>query len=177
MELFRTWRPHFIWMDVRMPDMDGVSVARHIRALEGGREVKIAAVTASVFAEQRNQVMAAGLDDFVRKPYRPRDIFDCMARHLGVRYRYSESAPPSPSEPATALPLEALAALPKDLRAELRAALIALDVERIDGVIGRVWEWDSALGAALARHSDRFAYTAIFQAIEACQTKSVRESL
>jgi CheY-like chemotaxis protein len=45
---FREWRPQFIWMDLRMPVMDGVEATRRIRACEGGHEVKIAAVTASV---------------------------------------------------------------------------------------------------------------------------------
>ena len=56
--------------------MDGLEAARRIRALEGGREVKIAAITASVFREERDQVMAAGMDDFVRKPFREEEIFD-----------------------------------------------------------------------------------------------------
>ena len=45
---------------------------RRIRELEGGREVKIVAVTASAFASQREEVLAAGFDDFLRKPYRSR---------------------------------------------------------------------------------------------------------
>ena len=67
-EVFRTWRPHFIWMDVRMPVMDGLEATRRIRAIEGGRDVKIVALTASVFKEERDNVLAAGMDDFIRKP-------------------------------------------------------------------------------------------------------------
>src|SRR5207248_5079652 len=68
--LFASWRPHFIWMDLRLPGISGVEVARRIRNQEGGSKVKIAAVTASPFSMQRDAVLAAGLDDFVRKPYR-----------------------------------------------------------------------------------------------------------
>ena len=66
--------------------MDGAETARQICALEDGLEVKIAAVGASVFADERNRVLAAGLDDFEAKPYRSSEIFHCMACQLGVRY-------------------------------------------------------------------------------------------
>jgi CheY-like chemotaxis protein/anti-sigma regulatory factor (Ser/Thr protein kinase) len=170
-ELFRTWAPHFIWMDLRMPVMDGVQATRQIRSLDGGREVKIVAVTASVFEDQRSDILAAGLDDFVCKPFRSSDIFDCMARQLGVRYRWSEG----PSAPGTSLRPEAVAALPDELRAELRDAVVTLHRERISSVIGRVWERDSALGNALARCADRLAYTAIFEALENCRSQSAGE--
>ena len=174
-ELFGSWRPQFIWMDLRMPSMDGVEAVRHIRARAGGREVKIAAVSASVFSGQHDEVLAAGLDDFVRKPYRPADIFECLARHLGVQYRCLEVRA-SREEPAAALPREAIATLPAELRAELRDALVALRVDRIAEMIDRVRERDSVLGAALARCADRLAYTAIFQALEGGQAKSSGES-
>jgi signal transduction histidine kinase/ligand-binding sensor domain-containing protein/ActR/RegA family two-component response regulator len=165
---FIAWRPHFIWMDLRMPVMDGLQATRLIRALDGGREVKIGAISA--FAGQRNEVQA-GLDDFVRKPYQPGDIFDCMARHLGVRYRYT--APPASLEkPCATLRTEALAALPPELIADLRSALVSLDRKRISETIGPIRERDSDLGSALAHCADRLAFTAIFQAIESCQANT-----
>ena len=69
-ELFQSWRPHLIWMDRRMPVMDGLEATRRIRELPGGKEVKIVAVTASAFMEQRDEILKAGMDDFLRKPYR-----------------------------------------------------------------------------------------------------------
>jgi signal transduction histidine kinase/ActR/RegA family two-component response regulator len=164
-EMFRTWRPHFIWMDVRLPVMSGLKAARCIRALEGGQGVKIAAMTASTFIDQRREVLAAGLDDFVRKPYRPGDIFDCMARHLGVRYLY-RVAPLATQEPASAPQPDALAALPRDLRGHLKDAVISLDVRRIASMIDRVAERDAALGRMLASCAEGFAYTAILNALD-----------
>ena len=91
-EMFKVWRPHFIWMDRRLPAMDGLKTTRCIRAMDGGSEVKIVGLSASVFSSEREEMLSVGLDDFVRKPYLPREIVDCMARHLGVRYKYAESA-------------------------------------------------------------------------------------
>jgi CheY-like chemotaxis protein len=107
-ERFREWRPHFIWMDLRMPVMGIIAAMRHIRELEGGRDVKIAAVTASGFIGERGHVLAVGLDDYVPKPHRPDEIFECMARHLGVRCRRGVTLTASPGEPPAALRLEDL---------------------------------------------------------------------
>ncbi len=174
-ELFQSWRPDFIWMDLRMPVMSGVEAAKRIRAIEGERGVKIAAVSASAFAEERSEVLAAGMDDFVRKPFRPAEIFDCMARHLGVRYRRSEVQPYARRESPPPLRPEALEALPEELRAELRDALEALDVERIVAVIHRVSERDSVLGSALSYSAGRLEFTTIFQAMENCRAEAAGE--
>ncbi|MBV9499969.1 MAG: response regulator [Acidobacteriaceae bacterium] len=52
-DMFQSWRPHFIWMDWRLPDMDGLEVTRRIRALDDGKSVKIAILSAFAFIEYR----------------------------------------------------------------------------------------------------------------------------
>ena len=176
-EMFRTWQPHLIWMDLRLPVMGGVEATREIRALEGGRLVKIVALTASAFAQEREDVLAAGVDDFLRKPYRRQEIFDYMARHLGVRYVYSESQKAYKAEPIAPLRVEALAMIPKELRKELADTLLRLEVQPIMEVIKRVSELDSQLGDGLARYSTRFAYTEILKALDICATRFPEEVL
>ena len=56
----------------------------------------------------------------------------------------------------------------EELRQELREDLIALDAERIRSAIEKVAELDPALGGVLSRCASQYAYTAIFDAIEAC---------
>jgi CheY-like chemotaxis protein len=152
--------------------MDGVEATRRIRASEGGREVKIAAVTASGYVSERSQILAGGMDDYVRKPYRPAEIFECMARHLGVRYqvsdgaaKVSEGAAESDSERIGELSVEDLSALPDELRKELRDALIMLNPARISTAIERISQQNSALGLVLARYAGRTAYSTIFDAM------------
>jgi signal transduction histidine kinase/ActR/RegA family two-component response regulator len=99
-QIFQAWRPHFIWMDRRLPAMDGLHATQRIRTLDGGRDVKIVGVSASVLASERAEMLAAGLDDFIRKPYLANEILECLTRHLGVQYRWSETAPTRETEHA-----------------------------------------------------------------------------
>jgi signal transduction histidine kinase/ligand-binding sensor domain-containing protein/CheY-like chemotaxis protein len=164
-DAFEQWRPDFIWMDLNMPEMSGAEAARRVRALDGGREVKIAALTASVFASERDQVLAAGMDELVRKPYRPEEVFDCMSRQLGVRYRHIEVASGG-TEESGLLRQHAIAALPHELRREVAEAIISLNRERIVQVIDRLAETDRDLASALSGLADQYAYTAILTAFE-----------
>lgn len=91
-ELWSSWEPHLIWMDMRMPVMDGYEATKRIKADLKGQATAIVALTASAFEEERSVVLSAGCDDFVRKPFRESVIFEKMAQHLGVRYIYAESA-------------------------------------------------------------------------------------
>lgn len=160
---FQQWHPHFIWMDRRMPVMDGLEAARRIRKLPGGSEVKIVAVTASAFQEQRAEMLEAGMDDFVRKPYRSSEIYDCLSRQLGVSYVY-DGASETAGEPIT-LTHEMMRVLPEALRTELAGALESLEGERIDQAIRRVGEYDNALQQMLARLVATYDYPVILKAL------------
>jgi CheY-like chemotaxis protein len=168
-EQFKAWRPQFIWMDLRLPVLSGMEAAEKIRTLEGGQEVKIVAITASAFESQRQEVLAAGFDDFLRKPYRHHEVFDYMARHLGIPF--AGRKPPQTAAVKITLRPADLAALPAALRDELENAVISLDRERVARLVEKISEHDAALGNVLARLVDRFAYTQIFDALRGCKMR------
>jgi signal transduction histidine kinase/CheY-like chemotaxis protein len=159
---FRRWRPHFIWMDWRLPDMDGLEVTRCIRKLEGG-DVKIAILSAYAFSDYRDEALAAAVDDFVSKPFTPEEIFDCLERHLGVNYTYQEAAP---KKIFNRLWYEELANLPAELRKELADSVNLLDSERIAKVIQHISEQDAALGNTLMQFADKYEYSSILKALQ-----------
>jgi PAS domain S-box-containing protein len=125
-DAFVIWQPQFIWMDMQMPVMDGYEATRRIRALHGGREVKIVALTASAFQEDRAAVLAAGCDDMVIKPLEEMRLFEVMERLLGLRYQYDAEDAAAIAPPAVDIDLSAL---PEALVAELRCAAEKLDME------------------------------------------------
>ncbi len=165
-ELFKSWQPHLIWMDRRMPVMDGIEAARRIRELPHGHEVKIVAVTASAFTEQRDEMLAAGMDDFVRKPYRFNEIFETLSKQLGVRYVYSDTKAEEVNE--VVLTGQMLEALPADLRSELHDALESLEGERISAAIRQVS--DEKLQKALSQLAGNFDYPSILKALQMNQS-------
>ena len=72
------WSPHLIWMDIRMPVMNGLEATRRIKGNEAGVDTKIVALTAHALEEERIEILEAGCDDFIRKPYRASEIFDAL---------------------------------------------------------------------------------------------------
>jgi CheY-like chemotaxis protein len=101
-QIFQDWKPDLIWMDQRMPVMDGGEATRRIRELPGGEQVKIVAVTASALKEQEETFRASGMDDYIRKPYRLDEIYRNLETQLGLKLVYAESD--SESEAALVAP-------------------------------------------------------------------------
>lgn len=166
-EVFQSWQPQFIWMDIRMPVIDGLEATRRIRALDGGQEVKIVAITASVFAQEIDHVRNAGMDDLIRKPFRSEEIYNCLTRYLGVTFVHDDDACEKRLiETPTELRPEGLASLPEGLRAELGEAILTLEAEPIAAVIGRIAEANPELGEWLSRMTGEFNYSAIRQALQ-----------
>ncbi|TDR81499.1 PAS domain S-box protein [Paludibacterium purpuratum] len=110
-----------VLMDVQMPDMDGMSATRLIRAMPTRRTTPILAMTANVFSEDREQCRAAGMDDFVPKPVEPEMLLAALLRWLPVRRALQEAAP----EPEPTPRPEPAAPDPNDMR-RLRQGLLAL---------------------------------------------------
>jgi signal transduction histidine kinase/ligand-binding sensor domain-containing protein/ActR/RegA family two-component response regulator len=94
-ELFQSWKPDLIWMDRLMPVMDGLESTQRIRELPQGKDVKIIALTASAFQEERNEMLKGGADDCLSKPYRATEIYASVAKYLGVEYLYEDLSKPS----------------------------------------------------------------------------------
>jgi PAS domain S-box-containing protein len=166
--LFEQWHPDLIWMDIRMPVMDGLEAVRRIRATQAGADTKIIALTAHALEEEREPIMAAGCDDLVRKPFREQELFGALARHLRLKFIY-EKAPRQESTPEAAglaVRPEQLDALPAELLRDLRQAVIELDTARTQAIIEQVTERDASLGRALNTLATRLDYKRLLKLLE-----------
>ena len=95
-----------VLMDVHMPVMNGLDATRAIRAGRWGEKLPIIALTAAAFPEDRRQVAAAGMNDFLSKPIDPQRLATTLLRWLPENTQPANTSvaavPASP--PGTALP-------------------------------------------------------------------------
>ena len=159
--LFQTWQPHFIWMDIQMPRIGGDGAVTRIRALPGGTAVKIVALTANVLSQERERLLAAGCDDVLAKPFLIAQIFEHMARHLGVRYLYADSSSAvqaQASEPLSPLGVEDLRTLPSEWLNALQAASSRLDVEGTEEILIRLRATHPEIARRIVVLAEKFDY-------------------
>ena len=164
---FEQWRPHLILMDFRMPVMDGHEAIRRIRAMTGGKETKIIAVTASAMDENRQELIAIGADDFISKPFREVELFQKIHAHVGVEYVYAEPPTAAAPEEAPDLTPESLASWPQDLITAMREAVITADLDQLLARIQEVEARDPRVAGGLRRLAEGFQYQKLLDLLSA----------
>ena len=191
-EVWSGWHPHLIWMDLRMPVMNGYAATRFIREAEnklhfdklpapdagggkaGSRSLRrphtvIIALTASAFEHDRKGILEAGCDDFVTKPYREQTIFDKLTEHLGIQFIVENEAPVYVPPSETALTTERFAQLPPEWIAELNRALTLGDLMGARSIIDQISELDPDLADELRQKVKEYQFDEVFHLIERMQ--------
>jgi signal transduction histidine kinase/CheY-like chemotaxis protein len=72
----------FIFMDIRMPVMDGMAATKEIRKNLAYQDIPIVALTADIVPEVRAEALACGMQDFIGKPFTKEQIRQCIEKHL-----------------------------------------------------------------------------------------------
>ncbi|MDZ8065435.1 MAG: PAS domain S-box protein [Nostoc sp. DedQUE08] len=175
--IWQTWQPHLIWMDMRMPVINGYDATKEIRAKEKNTtrnfRTVIIALTASAFEEQQASILAAGCDDLVRKPFREQVIFEKIAEYLQVRYICAEESNEDAignnleNTQSTILDLRsAITIMPTQWLTELNQAAVEVDAERILQLIEQIPQTHSALAEKLANLVRNFCFDEIIDLTE-----------
>ena len=181
--LWLSWEPHLIWMDMRMPVMNGYEATKQIKSHLKGQATTIVALTASVIEEEQAIVLGAGCDDFVRKPFREEAIWEKMAQFLGVRYVYADSQSqqvtlrsptssdntdassallaPLAEKPDYVLRAESLTVMPAEWVAQLQQAATQLNANQICQLITQIPEKYISLAKALQQKVNDFDFDQI----------------
>lgn len=189
---WQAWNPHLIWMDMQMPEIDGYEATRQIREQEalvnGWHEApanqstndkrpmtKIIALTASAFEEQRQKILAAGCDDFVRKPFKKEEVLQKIAEHLEVQYRYEDS-PTSSLVPnlvhseSLAYPLvpDSVCVMPVDWLQKLHAAAAQGSDTMLLRLIAQIPPQHVLLAQTLTQLVNQFRFDQIMELTQSC---------
>jgi PAS domain S-box-containing protein len=143
LERIAAQRPDIVFMDVRMPVMDGLTAVRHLRERWTGEPIVCVAITASGMLRQRSVYLDAGFDDFIGKPFLFQTVWDCMARHLHLDL---DQAPVegAPADAAAQTGDMAAVRLPETLRQRLLAAAAINALTEIEALIGELKRLDPA---------------------------------
>ncbi|MGK7927146.1 MAG: ATP-binding protein, partial [Spirulina sp.] len=165
--IWEQWHPHLIWMDMRMPVMDGFEATQRIKATTAGQGTAVVALTASVLEEERAVVLSAGCDDFLRKPFREDQIFTTLEKHLGIRYVYEDLslAEPEMASESEVLNAENLQVLPPELLVMLRQAVVSASKREMAAAVDAIATENAVLAAAIARCFHHFEYDKILHLI------------
>ncbi len=85
--------PDIIFMDIRMPVMNGIEATQKIIEEYGPDQIKILAFTASVFSHEREEYKAQGFHDIILKPCRAEVIFEQLKIYAGAEFDYASEEP------------------------------------------------------------------------------------
>ncbi|NJK52664.1 MAG: response regulator [Leptolyngbyaceae cyanobacterium SU_3_3] len=168
-DLCQSWSPDLIWMDLRMPIMNGFEATQRIKAAEKSAPA-IIALTGSAFEEDRLTALSLGFDDFVRKPIQTAQIFEKMAEHLGVCYIYADEIENrfgdalsnlTNASPSTLLTVADLEEMPIDWINQLHQAALRINAKQILKLIEQIPEPHDHLIAALTQLAEHFCFEEI----------------
>ncbi len=150
LDIWEQWKPHLIWMDMRMPVMNGFEAVKRIKTTPKEQATLIIAVTASSFEEEQADILAVGCDDFLRKPFRETEVFAMLAKHLDVRFLYEEVNQEKIGRTKTTLTPGILSALPSAWLADFRVAIEELNSQAALRLLDQLDKADETIVVALA---------------------------
>jgi signal transduction histidine kinase/DNA-binding response OmpR family regulator len=160
LEAWERWKPHLIFMDLRMPVLDGFEATRRIKSSPLGSQTVVIALTASAFEEDRSLILSLGCDEFIRKPFREIQIIEVLHRYLGLRYSETITAGDPDPGPAVMPPLLS-ENLPEEWKKRVIQATYAADSLAIQKLILEIQAQAPELARILSQLVYQFDYARI----------------
>ncbi len=167
-EFFKQNQPDLIFMDRRMPVLDGLTAAAKIRKIDGSSETVIIAVTAHAFVEERHEMLNAGCNDFIAKPFSAERIFAVIEKHLKICAIRDDEKETGNSHTA-AIETADMAKISSPLRTQLENAIIKLDIVLIKNIIHDIASQNKTLADNLTIYADNLNFNPILNALQSIQ--------
>ncbi|HEY9736141.1 MAG TPA: PAS domain S-box protein [Trichocoleus sp.] len=175
-EIWQQWRPDLIWMDLRMPVLDGYEAIRRIRQLEQAglpspdplpkrlepsRRTRVIVLTAGTLEDEVSRSLAVGCDDIVLKPVNQAQMFELLGKHMHLAYTYELPAPPSAPQ------LDGLLALQlPDWLQEIHNAVLCCDDTKVKQLLQELPPQHQAITTVLQPLLHEFRFDDIAQLLQ-----------
>ncbi len=168
-------KPDIVFMDIRMPVMSGTEALRHIRQQFAKGEVPCIAISASTLRHQTKQMLDAGFDDFISKPFRFEEVYDCLAKFLDVEFEYKQPEETTVTEETSkALDLTQIY-LPTELHARLQEAAELNELTEMEHLITQLRQSPESqhqtLAEMLKEFLSQYDIDGILEALAKVQTR------
>jgi len=166
-EIFREWSPHVVLMDMRMPVMDGYEAIRLIKSDEVGKKTTVISVTASAFEDNKDEVLATGTNDYLRKPFREYELLSMLSKHIGVQYIYEETMDDVPEvDKEINIKNNDLKDLPKEMVQEILSSVEGGDIAKLKELLNGLWKTNKDAADRLRVLADSYDYEKIQELLQ-----------
>jgi hypothetical protein len=158
-----SFQPELILMDWRMPQMDGLEAMRRLRAGGNACQPRVVILTAYAFEENRQEALAAGADDFMRKPVNEAELYAVLEKQLGVHFMRETGTPHQGGQKQAELSAADLACLSVQARARLTEAVRELNPAKIAAELAQIRAENPELAARLLALAENMQYRQFWQ--------------
>lgn len=178
-DLWKSWKPHLIWMDMQMPVMNGYEATRQIKQLlteqselissPAPPNTVIIALTATAFEEEKTLILEAGCDDFLPKPFRSEVLLEKICKYLEVEYIYEEELPSNLTSSQSQnhqLTVDNLSVMPIEWIKKLHTASLIVDDGEAVQLIQEIPDQAVELANTLTNLVENFRMDLIFEVTE-----------
>ncbi len=169
-DIYRKWHtdlPDLIFMDLRMPVMNGAEATSEIRRITGkAHSPVIIGLTASAFDEQKDELLSAGCNDFLGKPFKSTEIFRMIQEHLDLNYIYEDDSVLSEKDQEQknhSFFTETLENIPQEWKIKMKNAIENANYHQMLSLAEEIRTQDNLLVDQLIKRIQNFEYDYILE--------------
>lgn len=169
-----SWEPHLVWLDIRMPMMNGYETAGKIRAMTSlEQQPIIIAVTANVFEVKNDRLLSFGCDDLLIKPFGENEIIEILKKHLNIQFLNEAVDEVSDCEALTKERLKLTPAvfqtLPGEMLLKLKKVVASLEMDTAVTIVEDMRGFNKPLADSLQRLIDEYRFDTLQGLLDQCE--------
>jgi len=162
-------KPDLIFMDIRMPNIDGFEAARRILAMELTKSTPIIALTATVLNLDTQKIMDSGMRGYISKPFKDYELFSVIEEQLGKIFIYQEEQVETENQKnlkESLLTRSDMALIPATMLSQLKNVTLNAQFDKLMELIEEISNISPNLSYQLRKMADRYQYDDLLRLFE-----------